>query len=276
MKNNNLLVGAIAIGAIYLLTRNKKTKATKASKTTSGGGGGGVPTGDGMVVGGSRPTMKQCIANPDLVGCEKVLPELRNELTRDLAVRDVYGDAILDIFVTDPLGTTRDSTGQEVGAGEGEGSSSESEPISSPPPSLPTPSNPVVSPSLPVISPSLPVLSPSNPVVSPSLPVVSPSLPVGKQTGGGLTPVSPTPIGDISIVPNPIGGLTPVSPTPIGNIGSGNAVASPSGSIQVDSNFVGMRMDVPKPSEISSNRTKGSYDSFDFDGEYGTFIDDGF
>jgi len=255
MKNNNLLVGAIAIGAIYLLTRNKKTKATKASKTTRGGGGGGVPTGDGMVVGGSRPTMKQCIANPDLVGCEKILPELRNELTRDLAVRDVYGDAILDIFVTDPLGTTRDSTGQEVGAGEGEGSSSESEPISSPPPSLPTP---------------------SNPVVSPSLPVVSPSLPVGKQTGGGLTPVSPTPIGDISIVPNPIGGLTPVSPTPIGNIGSGNAVASPSGSIQVDSNFVGMRMDVPKPSEISSNRTKGSYDSFDFDGEYGTFINDGF
>ena len=143
MKNKNLIIGAIVIGAIYFLTRNSKSKGKKPSKAIKGGGGGGggVSTGEGMVVGGSRPTMKQCIANPDLVGCEDILPELRNELTRDLAVRDVYGDAVLDIFLTDTKGVTKDSTGKVIDGGEG--GSGESEPISSPLPSEPVSEVPV-------------------------------------------------------------------------------------------------------------------------------------
>ena len=254
MKNKNLIIGAIAIGAIYLLTRKKKSKATKPSKGTSGGGGGGVPTGEGMIVGGSRPTMKQCIANPDLVGCEDVLPELRNELTRDAEVRDVYGDAILDIFLTDTKGVTKDSSGRVIDGGEG--GSGDSEPISSPQPSEPVKEEPVV----------------EEPVKEEPVKEEPVKEEPVKEEPVVEEPVKEDPVKEEPVKEEPVK-EEPVKSEPVKSepVKEGSITKS-----EPTKSFVGTRMDVPTLSEISMKRRKGRNDRLDFDGEYGSFISDGF
>ena len=226
MKTQDILLVALAIGGLYFLTKKKK-KGGVATKTGSSGGGGGVGGGGipqpiGMETNqidlnitdltANTPSMSSCIKNPDLSGCDSILPLLASPTGKEDAIQNIN-----DSKGDGGLGDTGGYENQQTTTIRYE------------------PTNDGVYNSPPLI--------PAEPIKLP--PIKYPPI-KGEPIG--------TPIGDVE---------TPIKATPV--------KASP-----VKSGFSGNRADGYYAEEISKDRRKGRKDKYDFDGEYGTFVDDSF
>ena len=278
MKTQDLLLVALVIGGLYVLTRKKKGGVGKASSqggSGSGGGGGAIggiapsnvetsETAIDLIVNDTKPSMTECIKNPDLAGCGAVLPELAN--------KDVLDETIAGLGDAGGFDLPYD----EVNPSKGTGIDTQnpvSEPVSGSTSGTYVDTSPVEAPSEIV---EIITKEPSNQnVVSEVGSVINPE----KKK---LTPEQMKELGlDMTLelgqgeAVRTMEGLrieeAEVSPERV-------TAVTESGSLPVKevtrvSNFSSNRMDVPYSEEISMQRRKGRKDKFDFDGEYGTFMD---
>lgn len=272
MKTQDLLLVALVIGGLYFLTRKKKGGAVGTKSASSGGGavGGGigtspvgVDTADIDVTiedrdAGSLPSRLDCVKNPDLYGCGDVLPTLATQEGKEDALGEVLG-------ATSTQGGDYGS-GVGISAGMGSGGYGGGD----------VPTDP---------------RNPRNPVGTGlgGIDLGSGGIDLGHGTGGGDLGGGDFGTGTGSA--GDIGSLGDVS-TDIRGVSStkGYASANPLGTTRTttskyiatakapskDKKFTGSRMDVPYAEEISMERRRGRKDKFDFDGEYGTFIEDSF
>ena len=215
MKTQDLLLVALVIGGLYFLTRKKKGGVAKKSESSGGGGGGGIGGGMPQPIGmetneidvnitdltANTPSMSACIKNPDMVGCENVLPALATADDKEIALEDVTGD-------------------NKVTAGMGS----------------------------------------------------------GVYGGGGISTGESG--GTIGVVPKQTDtrAYTPTTaPTePVKEAPTKPVTEAPIKPTEPTKRFTGDRADGYYAEEISKDRRRGRKDKFDFDGEYGTFVDDSF
>ena len=259
MKTQDLLLVALVIGGLYFLTRKKKGGAVGTKSASSGGGavGGGigtspvgVDTADIDVTiedkdAGSLPSRLDCVKNPDLYGCEDVLPTL--------ATQEGKEDALGDI-----MDATSTQGSDYISAGMGSGGYGDVEP------------------------------DPRDPRPDPVDTGVGTGIDLGHGTGGGdlgggdfgTGTGGATDIGSLgSASDKPIEtqkGYKGVTRTTSAKYVATTPAKSPSKDSKPTKSFTGNRMDVPYAEEISMERRRGRKDKFDFDGEYGTFIEDSF
>jgi len=233
MKTQDILLVALAIGGLYFLTKKKK-KGGVATKTGSSGGGGGVGGGGipqpiGMETNqidlnitdltANTPSMSSCIKNPDLSGCDSILPLLASPTGKE--------DAIQDLNDGDTGGYENQQTTIRDYEPTNDG-------VYNSPPLIPLPSEP------------------AEPPIN-DFPIKLPPI--------KYPPIKGEPIGDIEA---PIKIEVPIKASPV-------KLES-----VVKSGFSGNRADGYYAEEISKDRRKGRKDKYDFDGEYGTFVDDSF
>ncbi len=303
MKTQDLLLVALVIGGLYVLTRKKKGGVAKASSqggSGSGGGGGAIggivpsnvetsETAIDLIVNDTKPSMTQCIKNPDLAGCESVLPELAN--------KDVLDETIAGLGDAGGFDLPYD----EVNPSKGTGIDTQnpvSEPVSG------STSATYVDTS-PVEAPSEITKSPSNENVVTEVTNVLTEVPTkGKLTPEQIKEITvevPLELGEGEVIRTMEGvtidesgrfalgtakGEVNEDVTREEDVTNVRAVTESTSSTALPvqakvervsaervSNFSSDRMDVPYAEEISMQRRKGRKDKFDFDGEYGTFMD---
>lgn len=268
MKTQDLLLVALVIGGLYFLTRKKKGGAVGTKSASSGGGavGGGVGT---SPVGvdtsdidvtiqdtGDLPSKMDCVKNPDLYGCGEVLPVLATQQGKEDALGEVLS----------ATSTQGGDYGSGVGVSAGMGSGGYGGDV---------PTDP---------------RNPRNPVGTGLGGIdLGGGVDLGHGSGGG--DLGGGDFGTGTGGATDIGSLGDVSTDVRGTSSAkGYAVLNPSGATRTTSGkyiatskapskekkFTGSRMDVPYEEEISMERRRGRKDKFDFDGEYGTFIEDSF
>lgn len=238
MKTQDLLLVALVVGGLYFLTRKKKGGVAKKSESSGGGGGGGIGGGMPQPIGmetneidvnitdltANTPSMSACIKNPDMVGCENVLPILATAEGKEIALGDVgdgKGGYTSGLDIGDGGGVT---AGMGSGGYDGGG---------------------------------------------------------GTSTGGlGGTSIDRDDIRGIDTKQTDIKTYTPTRPAKLPPTKPTKPVASPVPSPTKPEvptkRFTGDRADGYYAEEVSRDRRKGRKDKFDFDGEYGTFVDDSF
>lgn len=206
MTHQNLLLVGLAVGGFYLLTRKKNSAV--AQKSSSQGGGGGAIGGSTLLPIGrentesnilvtdlitSTPTMSSCIKYPNLQGCDKLLPSIKEQASSVAVLEPTRNDSKLNKTSLEEQVTPPTTTGS-------------------------------------VKQPS--TLTPTS------------------TESATITTTSPTPSPTTASTTNP-------SPT-------------------TKSGFSGNRADGYYDAEVSRSRRRGISDKYDFDGEYGTFVNDMF
>lgn len=272
MKTQDLLLVALVVGGLYFLTRKKKGGAVGTKSASSGGGavGGGVGTSPVGVDtadidvtiedkdAGSLPSRLDCVKNPDLYGCGDVLPTL--------ATQEGKEDALGDIMTATSTQGGDYGSGVGISAGMGSGGYGGGD----------VPTDP---------------RNPRNPVGTGlgGIDLGSGGIDLGHGSGGGdlgggdfgTGTGSAGDIGSLGDVESDYRDITKqkayskANPVGVSRTTSAKYIATAKAPSK-EKKFTGSRMDVPYAEEISMERRRGRKDKFDFDGEYGTFIEDSF
>ena len=327
MKYQNLLLAGLTIGGFYLFMKKPKGAVTKKSTSKrSGSSGGSIGSGVKSQMENSEmgvnifdltantPSMRTCITNPSIIGCDGLLPSLVNAKVKGDVISQImessnndtkianpsYEEEMGDYYEEDMEGSYEEGMGGEYEATPvGEGTPADDGAIIKNP-DVRYINNPDGSVSIITRNPdgsiSTIIRNPDgsgggvikNPDGSISIKNPDGSI----SSGGGIK--TPDEIvyggGDIknpeSSVKTPIGSVSDGSASAVsasagsasaGSASAGSASAgSPSEGSATKVSFSGNRVDGYFESQVSSSRKKGRKDKYDFDGEYGTFLDDSF
>ena len=308
MKYQNLLLAGLAIGGFYLFMKKPKGAVTKKSTSkrsgSSGGSiGGGVKSQmENSEIGvnvfdvtANTPSMRTCITNPSIIGCDELLPSLVNAKIKGDVISQIMNPIDNNTRVGgDDEGDIREDMGGSYDSGDvyeaepvGEGGSIDSGlirntdgsvSIKNPDGSISIIRNPDGSIGSGVIRNPDGSISIKNP--DGSISIIDND---GKGSGGAViknpdgdikAPIGDTGGGDTKVVS---GGAVSDGSASAGSASAGSPLegsATKASATKVA--FSGNRVDGYFESQVSSSRKKGRKDKYDFDGEYGTFLDDSF
>ena len=289
MKYQNLLLAGLAIGGFYLFMKKPKGAVTKKSTSKrSGSSGGSIGSGvksqmENSEIGvnifdltANTPSMRTCITNPSIIGCDELLPSLVNAKVKGDVISQIMESTNKDTKIANPSyeedmgGYYEEDMGgyyeEDMGGSYESGDVYEATPVGE---------DGSISYDVGVIR------NPDGSIGSGDSVIRNPDGSI--SYGGGVikNPDGSSGSGD-AVIKNPDGSISRGGAVSDGSASAGSASAgSPSaGSASAGSatkvSFSGNRVDGYFESQVSSSRKKGRKDKYDFDGEYGTFLDDSF
>ncbi len=289
MKYQNLLLAGLAIGGFYLFMKKPKGAVTKKSTSKrSGSSGGSIGSGvksqmENSEIGvnifdltANTPSMRTCITNPSIIGCDELLPSLVNAKVKGDVISQIMESTNKDTKIANPSyeedmgGYYEEDMGgyyeEDMGGSYESGDVYEATPVGEDGSS---------GYDVGVIK------NPDGSIGSGDSVIRNPDGSI--SYGGGVikNPDGSSGSGD-AVIKNPDGSISRGGAVSDGSASAGSASAgSPSAGSATEGSatkvsFSGNRVDGYFESQVSSSRKKGRKDKYDFDGEYGTFLDDSF
>ncbi len=331
MKYQNLLLAGLAIGGFYLFMKKPKGAVTKKSTSKrSGSSGGSIGSGvksqmENSEIGvnifdltANTPSMRTCITNPSIIGCDELLPSLVNAKVKGDVISQIMESTNKDTKIANPSyeedmgGYYEEDMGgyyeEDMGGSYESGDVYEATPVGEDG-SISYDVGVIRNPDGSIGSGDSVIRNPDGSISYGGGVIKNPDGSSGYDVGVIKNPDGSIGSGD-SVIRNPDGSISyggGVIKNPDGSSGSGDAVIkNPDGSISrggavsdgsasagsasagspsagsasagsaTKVSFSGNRVDGYFESQVSSSRKKGRKDKYDFDGEYGTFLDDSF